>query len=122
MSFRYLPLVLVAVVMMTASFARATTWYVRSDGGTRYSAVKPLGQCNGQANAPYPGSGVNRACAFKDVRYLWADGEHTTTAGFPKWGWVGKGGDTYVIDCPTDCRVGYDGPNSGNYTNSAGSA
>jgi hypothetical protein len=98
------------------------TWYVRPDGGTRYSAAKPQGQCNGLANAPYPGSGVNQACAYNDVRYLWADGEYTTTAGFPKWGWVGQGGDTYIINCPTDCRVGYDGPNANNYVNSSGFA
>jgi hypothetical protein len=108
------------VCALAAPQLKATTWYVRSDGGTRYSAAKTNGQCDGQANAAYPGSGVNRHCAFNDVRYLWADGEYAGTVGYPKWGWVGKGGDTYIIDCPADCRVGYDGPNSGNYTNSAG--
>jgi hypothetical protein len=110
------------VCALAAPQLNATTWYVRSDGGTRYSAAKPQGQCNGQANAPYPGSGVNQACAFNDVRYLWADGEYTTTAGFPKWGWVGQGGDTYIIDSPNDSRIGYDGPNGNNYVNSKGYA
>ncbi len=91
----------------------ATTWYVRPDGGTRYSANRPTGQCNGQANAPYPGTGVNQACAFGDVRYLWADGSYATGKVFPAWGWVGAGGDTYIVDCPNDCRVGFSGPNSG---------
>jgi hypothetical protein len=58
---------------------------------------------------------VNQACAFNDIRSLWADGEYTTVAGFPKWGWVGTGGDTYIVDCPTDCRIGYSGPNANNY-------
>lgn len=91
-------------------------WYVRPDGGTRYSSYNPQGQCNGMADAPYPGSGVNQACAFKDVRSLWADGSYTTTAsGYPKYGWIGQGGDTYIIDCPQDCRIGYSGPNSNDY-------
>ena len=63
---------------------------------------------------------MNRHCAFGDIRYLWADGVYINEIGLPKWGWVGQGGDTYIIDCPQDCRVGYDGPNSGNYTSSAG--
>jgi hypothetical protein len=102
--------------------AEATTWYVRSDGGTRYSTARPRGQCDGQADAAYPGKGVNQHCAFGDIRYLWAEGEYTNDVGLPKWGWVGQGGDTYIIDCPRDCRIGYDGPDSGNYTNSAGYA
>ena len=30
-------------------------YYVRLDGGTRYSADVPTGQCSGLADAPYPG-------------------------------------------------------------------
>ena len=95
--------------------AFATTWYVNATGGTRYSVNMTSGQCNGQSPAPYPGSGVNQNCAFADIRYLWADGSYivSPTAGAPKWGWIGSGGDTYLIDCPTDCRVGQSGPNSG---------
>ncbi len=85
--------------------AFATTWYVNATGGTRYSVNMTSGQCNGQSPAPYPGSGVNQNCAFADIRYLWADGT------YGNWEWVGAGGDTYLIDCPTDCRVGYSGPN-----------
>ena len=91
--------------------AFATTWYVNPTGGTRYSANETGGQCNGQSSAAYPGSGVNQKCAFGDIRYLWADGSYATGSTFPAWGWVGAGGDTYLIDCPTDCRVGYSGPN-----------
>jgi hypothetical protein len=83
----------------------ATTWYVRPDGGTRYSVNEKSGQCNGMYNAAYPGAGVNQNCAFGDIRYLWADGSREN------WGWVGAGGDKYLIDCPTDCRVGFSGPN-----------
>lgn len=102
--------------------AGATTWYVRPDGGTRHSAANPQGQCDGQADAAYSGKGVKQHCAFGDIRYLWADGKYINEVGLPKWGWVGQGGDTYIIDCPKDCRIGYEGPNLRNYTNSAGSA
>jgi hypothetical protein len=55
------------------------------------------GQCDGKADALYPGSGVNKHCAFKDVRYLWSDGSYTYGKAFPGWGWIGSGGDTYII-------------------------
>src|SRR5580704_10843318 len=77
----------------------ATTWYVRPDGGTRYSTNQTNGQCNGRANLPFPGHGVNQPCAFGDVRYLWADGSYVSGSIFPGWGWVGAGGDTYIVDC-----------------------
>jgi len=65
--------------------------------GTRYSTNVTSGQCDGKADAPYPGSGVNKHCAFKDVRYLWSDGSYTYGKAFPGWGWIGSGGDTYII-------------------------
>lgn len=102
-------LILLALAVLPLS---ATTWYVRPDGGTRYSTNIRTGQCNGKYDAPYPGSGVNRNCAFRDVRYLWADGSYNANGKFPGWGWVGKGGDTYIIDCPKDCRIGSSGPGS----------
>jgi hypothetical protein len=74
-----------------------TTWYVRTDGGTRYSTNVTKGQCNGKVDAPYPGSGVNRPCAFKDVRMLWQDGSYTYGKDFPGWGWVIAGGDTVIL-------------------------
>jgi len=76
----------------------AATWYVRPDGGTRFSSNIKSGQCDGTADAPYPGSGVNKHCAFKDVRMLWQDGFYADdNSGFPAWGWIGHGGDTYII-------------------------
>jgi hypothetical protein len=78
----------------TASSAQTigigTTWYVRPDGGTRHSTTLTTGQCNGQANAPYGGTGTNQPCAFNDVRYLWADGSFAGS-------WAISGGDTVII-------------------------
>jgi len=74
-----------------------TTWYVRPDGGTRYSSIMTDGQCDGLGDAAYPGTGVNQHCAFNDVRYFWQDGSYATGTQFPNWGWVGNGGDTYLI-------------------------
>jgi hypothetical protein len=91
----------VAVVVAPPSPASSgSTWYVRTDGGTRYSINVSNGQCDGQGDAAYPGTGVNQHCAFKDVRYLWQDGSYTTTgtqSSFPAYGWIGTGGDTYLI-------------------------
>ncbi len=91
------------------------TWFVRADGGTRYSTDNPSGQCNGQADAPYSGTGANQNCAFNDVRWMWM------TGGYGNSQWVMAGGDTLVIrGCaappsqqnadpnPTHCRIGWD--------------
>lgn len=76
----------------------ASTWYVRPDGGTRYSTNNTTGQCDGLGDAAYPGNGVNQHCAFNDVRLLWQDGSWATDgSSFPAYGWVGQGGDTYII-------------------------
>jgi hypothetical protein len=110
---------LIRAILLTSLFAiatlplSATTWYVRADGGTRYTAKSPSGQCDGRADARYPGKGANQHCAFKDVRYLWNDGS------VGNWGWVIAGGDTVVIHgCAAgpgqanpsnpDCRIGWD--------------
>jgi hypothetical protein len=100
------------------------TWYVNGGGGTRFSANQSNGQCNGTSSAPYPGVGANQNCAFKDIRSLWTDGTYTTnsSAGAPAWGWIGSSGDTYLIDCSAgaQCRIGQNGPNSGDYYGLAG--
>lgn len=91
------------------------TWYVNAAGGNRYEPTdQPTGQCDGLSPAPYPGTGTNQHCAFNDVRYLWTDGTYTTdvNVGAPKWGWIGAGGDTYLIS-NGPWRVGQNGPNSG---------
>lgn len=101
----------------------ATTWYVRPDGGTRYSSnVK--GQCDGLADAAYPGSGKNKHCAFKDFRYLYQDGSYANGTAFPAWGWVIKGGDTVIlrgsINTGSSYRVGADLPSVTKYCGGAG--
>jgi hypothetical protein len=99
------------------------TWFIRTDGGTRYSTNVQAGQCNGKFDAAYPGSGVNQNCAFKDFRYLWSDNSGAQNA------WVIAGGDTVVVrGCsalPSQvnatnpyCRLGYDNGTSGNAPNS----
>jgi Putative Ig domain len=103
----------IAVAATTVAAGPGTTWYIRTDGGTRYSANVPTGQCDGQADVAYPGSGANQHCAFNDVRYMWDDG----TIG--NWGWVISGGDTVVVEgCAAsagqqnpsspNCRIGWD--------------
>jgi hypothetical protein len=84
-----------------------STWFVRPDGGTRFSANVTAGQCDGKADAAYPGSGVNKHCAFKDVRMLWQDGSYTYGSTFPSWGWIGAGGDTYIIRGSLGTGVSY---------------
>ncbi len=84
-----------------------TTWYIRPDGGTRYSANATRGQCDGKGDAPYSGTGVNQHCAFNDYRYLWDD---RASYGVSKW--VISGGDTVLLR-GGPWRVGFDqGTNS----------
>jgi len=96
------------------------SWFIRTDGGSRYSTDNTSGQCNGMYDASYAstgGTGTNQNCAFNDVRYLWDDGAYGNDA------WVISGGDTVVVrgcsaapdqqnpNNPT-CRIGWD-TNSG---------
>jgi hypothetical protein len=94
------------------------TWYIRPDGGTRYSAKVPTGQCDGKADLAYHGGRVNQHCAFNDFRFMWDDQSYQSYA------WVMTGGDTVIIEgCaananqPTpsapDCRIGWDAPWAG---------
>lgn len=78
-----------------------TTWYIRPDGGTRYSANATQGQCDGKGDAPYGGSGVNQHCAFNDYRFLYDDGTYGHLA------WVISGGDTVILR-GGPWRVGFD--------------
>ncbi len=106
---------LLAVLVSSPLFAR--TWYVRSDGGTRYSSNVPSGQCDGTADVAYPGAGKNRHCAFNDFRYMWDDKSGKVGAG----AWIIAGGDTVIIRGCTagpkqsnpsnpHCRMGWDAP------------
>jgi hypothetical protein len=113
----------VSITIDPETASPGTTWFIRPDGGTRYSGNVPTGQCNGKADQAYPGTGVNQNCAFNDVRYLWSDNSGAPNA------WVISGGDTVVIRGCTalgsqmnpsnpDCRLGYDNNNNGNPPNS----
>lgn len=88
------------------------TYFVRADGGTRFSVAVPAGQCDGLSDLPAAGA-TAKHCAFNDVRYLWSDNSSAPMA------WVLAGGDTAVIrgctalvtqDDPANpnCRIGYD--------------
>lgn len=95
------------------------TWYVRPDGGSRYSINMTSGQCNGMADTSLamaetanPGVTVNLPCAFNDVRYLWQDSSYNEgytngTASFPGWGWIIAGGDTVIIRGSIGTGVSY---------------
>jgi hypothetical protein len=106
------------LLLLVALPLSAETWFVRQDGGTRYSAGDHHGQCDGRANAAYPGKGVDQPCAFNDVRYMWMDGVYGNSE------WVMHAGDTLVINgCAAGadqqnpdrphCRIGWDSATGG---------
>ena len=97
---------IVVAAAQTAS-GPGNTWYVRPDGGTRYSSNATTGQCDGLGDAPYPGTGTDQHCAFNDVRYLWSDGTYTDGTSLPGWGWVIAGGDTVIIRGSIGTGVSY---------------
>jgi Putative Ig domain len=105
----------IVIAAAQAPAGPGTTWFIRADGGTRYSVNVPQGQCDGQADVAYPGTGTNQHCAFNDFRYLWDDDSGMVGLG----AWVIAGGDTVVVrGCsalPTQmnaanptCRIGWD--------------
>ena len=107
---------LMLLLLVTSIPVFAKTWYVRADGGTRYSTNMPAGQCDGRADAPYPGAGTNKHCAYNDFRYMWDDRSGHVGSG----AWVIAGGDTVLIrGCHAipgqpnpsnpNCRIGWDG-------------
>lgn len=51
------------LILLACSPAFATTWYIRTDGGTAT-------QCTGTTNAAYPGTGTAQACAFNHPFWL----------------------------------------------------
>src|SRR5574337_1321187 len=87
---------LVALVGLSGlSFsAAATTYYVRTDGGTAT-------QCTGTANAAYPGSGTGKACAFNHPFWVLVPGQGTSLM---------KAGDTLSIGSGS-YMMGYGAPN-----------
>lgn len=119
-------LAVIAALCLSIPAQASQTWFVRADGGTRFSANVTAGQCDGLADVAYPGTGTNQHCAFNDYRYLYDDdsGVDYHTVVF----WVIAGGDTVVVrGChalttqmnaanPT-CRVGWDINTGGGSTN-----
>jgi hypothetical protein len=88
-------MVLGGFLLLGTQMLAGATFYVRTDGGTAE-------QCNGSADAPYPGTGTGLACAWSHPFVaLDADGR-----------WRISGGDTLVIG-RGDYRMGYGAPNSG---------
>ena len=88
MAVLFLALGLVAPALAVAS---TNNWYVRPDGGSRFSIQNQNGQCNGKSDVAYPGKGVNQPCAFNDPRYLYS------TGGNQAYQWVMAGGDTVLV-------------------------
>src|SRR5690242_10916744 len=102
---------LITLMLVPALSYAHTDFYVRPDGGTRFTNAKdtPKGQCNGKHDAAYRGSGVNQPCAFKEVAYLEFDGTYVYA---PKP--VFQGGDVVHI-AAGQYRVGYNGPTDKSY-------
>lgn len=82
----------ILVFFIITGNAWATTWYVRSDGGT-YAT-----QCTGTTNAAYT-SGVNQPCAVKSIYEIqqWS-GDSSDTRGTQRI----VGGDTVIFSKPSD--------------------
>jgi len=124
MKLRNIVLLLFVFAFALSANAFATTWYIRSDGGGRYSAGRVSGAnllagpqtginvgCNGQANVSYSaavaaggGATTNLPCAYNDPRFLWDDQTYQNSQ---TQGMVVQGGDTVIIGLGA-WRVGYD--------------
>jgi len=79
-----------ATVTSGGTSGTAITWptsgIVSGTGGTAVYTV---------SGSTYP---VNQHCAFNDARMLYQDGAYADGGStFPNWGWIGTGGDTYII-------------------------
>jgi hypothetical protein len=81
----------IVVAAAAAASGPGTTWYVRPDGGSRYSAGHTTGRCDGKADTAYGGTGTNQHCAFGDVRWLYDAQDGNSRS------WVIAGGDTVII-------------------------
>lgn len=74
-------IIILFLILIIPNISNATTWYVRTDGGTST-------QCTGQTNAGYT-SGSAQPCAFSNP--VWALGALSTTQ-------LMAAGDTLIID------------------------
>jgi len=81
--------------MILTDSLMGATYYIRSDGGT-------FEQCNGTADAPYHGSGMNQPCGWSHP--YWALNKNDRT-------WRLNGGDSLII-APGSYMIGYGAPNT----------
>jgi hypothetical protein len=104
-----------AFILVLTAPAFATTWFVRADGGTRYSVNVPSGQCNGKYDASYAstgGTGVNQNCAYNQFQFMWDDDSQSGGYIPGAVGWVASGGDTIVVrGCAAGGRTNPSAPN-----------
>jgi hypothetical protein len=91
----------------TATSTTGTTYYVRPDGGSPE-------QCTGRVNAPYPGSGTGRPCAWDhpfralppdDTPRIASGDTLIIEAGSYMMGYGAPGADNCESDYPWDCYV-----------------
>ena len=80
MKLHHEPLWLLVAILVSLPLS-GETWYVRKDGGTRYSTKAHDRTVRWQSRAPYHGKGVNQHCAFSDFRYLWDDQTYNSGLG-----------------------------------------
>ncbi|HEY0505286.1 MAG TPA: right-handed parallel beta-helix repeat-containing protein [Lysobacter sp.] len=78
--------------LLASTDAAAATWYVRADGGDDE-------QCNGRADAPYPGSGSGLDCAWSHPNYALPANDRPRI----------EGGDTLIIG-PGEYMIGWGSP------------
>ena len=131
-----------ALLLALAQPVWAATYFIRADGGNRYSSNVPYGLCNGQADAAYPGTtdiqwapGQTLALNFSivdsngDYEKVTAAGTTNTTA--PAWPahgssgtttadnsitWTSEGAAPYNQSCAwNDWRYTYDDGTYGNF-------
>lgn len=92
--------VLAIALCLVSGSVWATTYYVKSTGGT-CGGGSP--RCNGQSTADDPGSGTNQTCACK--YYLQAAGHWDDGSGGGQAGIISAGDTLIILDTQ---RVGYD--------------
>jgi hypothetical protein len=91
-------LLLLALLFGVCISSHATTWYIRHDGGTNI-------QCSGTTNAPYPGSGTGKACAY--------DHPYQLLNYWGVWNKIGANDTIQFSDPPTNTVPYYMGEQNG---------